>query len=125
MAIVSVRCIPVAVSLLQSCHFNFINIKTCPNSLLGSFSYPPVATAQILLHCYEKLEISYVLQRQKAAKLIAIARSLSTDACRAAKRQRIQLIQPKLIQRSSSSRSPILGARVAIFWPNDKQYYKV
>lgn len=62
------------------------------------------------------------LQKHAAAELVAVARSLALEASRACKRQRVQ---PKLSHRASSSSSPFLGARVAVYWPNDKQFYKV
>ncbi len=62
------------------------------------------------------------LQKQKAAELVAVARSLALEASRASKRQRLQ---QKSSHRASASSSPVLGARVAVYWPNDKQFYKV
>lgn len=61
------------------------------------------------------------IKKHAAAELVAVARSLALEASRACKRQRVQ---PKLSHRASSSSSPFLGARVAVYWPNDKQFYK-
>ena len=68
------------------------------------------------------LTVIAILQKQKAAELVAVARSLALEASRASKRQRLQ---HKSGHRASASISPVMGARLAVYWPNDKQFYKV
>jgi hypothetical protein len=63
-----------------------------------------------------------ILQKKEASKLVAAAKRLAVEATRCSKRRR--LVQ-KPADRLHSPDHILLGARVAVYWPDDKQFYNV
>ena len=67
-------------------------------------------------------KLGVILQKGKAAKLVATAKRLAVEAMRCGKRRRV--VQ-KPAERLNSPDHILLGARVAVYWPDDKQFYNV
>ena len=62
------------------------------------------------------------MQKEKAARLVATAKRMAVEATRCSKRRRV--VQ-KPAERLHSPDHILLGARVAVYWPDDKQFYNV
>ncbi len=62
------------------------------------------------------------MQRERASKLAAAAKRLAVEAARSSKRRRV--VQ-RPAERVHSPDHILLGARVAVYWRDDKQFYKV
>lgn len=62
------------------------------------------------------------MQREAASKLVAAAKRLAVEAARSSKRRRV--VQ-RPAERVHSPDHILLGARVAVYWRDDKQFYKV
>lgn len=80
-------------------------------------------TSELALDAKQRAEDAVkeaLLKKETASKLVAAAKRLAVEAARGTKRRRV--VQ-KPAERLNSPDHILLGARVAVYWPDDKQFY--